>query len=119
MSAPNNIPPTGRNNGERPGLSEERLLAYLEGRLSPQEQHEVELWLADEGMESDAVDGLRQMQTAERSHSINRLNHGLRKKLGRKKTKRRAARTDINTIVALLLVLLMAAITYLVIRYAI
>lgn len=117
MSDQNNISPTGSGD-KNSRLSEERLLAYLEGRLSPEEQHEVELWLADEGMESDAVDGLREMQAPERSHSIGRLNHGLRKKLGRKRKKRKAARNDINTIVALLIILLLAAVAFLVLHYS-
>ena len=45
------------NNGKSM-ISQEQLIAYLEGRLSAEEQHDVELWLAEEGMESDALEGL-------------------------------------------------------------
>src|SRR5690606_16756437 len=37
-------------------LLEEQLLSYLEGRLPPEAQHEVERFLADEGLESDALE---------------------------------------------------------------
>ncbi len=116
MDNENNISPTGPGNESR--LKEDRLLAYLEGRLSPAEQHEVELWLADEGMESDAQEGLGAMQAAERNHAIERLNHKLRKTIVHKSRKRKKLVTDSYVLVAVFLILLLIAVGYLVIRYA-
>ena len=52
-------------NGNKGKLPEEMLMAYLEGRLNPEQQREVEAWLAAEGMESDGVDGLKELPAAE------------------------------------------------------
>ena len=42
-------------------ITEEMLLAYLEGKLTNDEQHAIEEQLSEEGMESDAMEGLQQM----------------------------------------------------------
>lgn len=114
MSQHDNISPFD-NKGRQP-LPEEKLLAYLEGRLSPAEQHEVEQWIADEGMESDALEGLNQMQPSEAKESVSRLNYKLRKKLAEKKRSRRPVKTDQLTWIAICIVLLIVILGYLVIR---
>ncbi|MCB0701045.1 MAG: hypothetical protein H6551_05155 [Chitinophagales bacterium] len=70
-------------------ISPEKLTAYLEGRLSAEEQREVELLLSDEGLESDAVEGLREVEANEVNsiaEKINyRLQHDIRKQSNRRK----------------------------------
>ena len=68
-------------------LKEEKLQAYLAGLLSVEEQHEVEQWLASEGMEADALEGLQTINPDETKHMVHRVNHRLKKqlKLQRKK----------------------------------
>ncbi len=103
----------------RPGkgkLAEDRLMAYLEGKLSPAEQHEVERWLSEEGMESDAIEGLQAMRPADTRHSVDRLNHRLRRSLNRKGHKRKKLRTDVNVVAAILIILLLAVVAYIVIK---
>lgn len=114
MSDPNNI--SSFNNGEKPKLSDERLMAYFEGKLSPAEQHEVEQWLADEGMESDALEGLRELKPEETKHTVNKLNHQLRKTLTNKKKKRKPLKTEQYTLVAIAIILLLIVLAYIVIR---
>ncbi len=97
-------------------LPEDKLLAYLEGKLSPAEQHEVEQWLADEGMESDAVEGLRQLNPDDTKHSVNKINHNLRKILTNKKRKRRPLNTNYLSWIAIVLILMLAVLAYIVIR---
>jgi hypothetical protein len=116
MSDNTNIPMSDHANGKNAQLSEDKLLAYLEGRLTADEQREVELWLADEGMESDAVDGLREFATEERKPAIGRINSRLKKKLGRKYGKKRTLKTDLNLIAAIIIILLLAAVAWLVVR---
>lgn len=94
MNDHNDILPLGPENGKVGKLSEEKLMAYLEGKLSPAEQHEVEKWLAEEGMESDAIEGLQAMKPDETRHSVNRLNHNLRRTLLRKKHRRKPLNND-------------------------
>lgn len=117
MSEEQHILPIGGPNKKK-GLSEEKLMAYLEGKLAAEEQREVELWLADEGMESDAADGLAALNTAERKDSVNRLNQNLRQQLRRKKDRRRKTKTELNTIIAIILILLLVIVGYLCIRFA-
>jgi anti-sigma factor RsiW len=118
MSSNNNISPMGAGKGADSRLSEDKLMAYLAGKLAPAEQHEVEQWLAEEGMESDAMEGLQLMQPAERLHSLSRLNHQLRKKVGKSPRRSdRKASAGPNVIVAVLLVLFLIAVAFLVIRY--
>ena len=114
MSDPNNI--SSFNNNEKPKLSEERLMAYFEGKLSPAEQHEVEQWLAEEGMESDALEGLRDLKPEETKHTVSKLNHHLRKTILSKKTKRRPLKTEQYTLVAIAIILLLIVVAYIVIR---
>ena len=114
MSGTENISPFD-DHGKRP-VPEDKLLAYLEGRLSPEEQREVELWLAEEGMESDALDGLNMVRPAETRHTIDRLNHRLRKELAGKKKRRRKPNTDHVTWVAIGIVLLLAIACYVVVK---
>jgi len=118
MSETNSILPLGSGNGKNERLPEDKLLQYLDGNLSPAEQHEVEQWLADEGMESDAVEGLQNLQSDETRKSINKLNHRLRKNLQQKKHKRRLAKTDYNTLITMIVILMLALIAYIVFRKA-
>ncbi len=115
MSDQNNISPFGEGKQK---LSEDMLLAYLEGKLSPAEQHEVELWLAEEGMESDAMEGLKALQPHETKHTVNKLKHELRKTMTGKKRKRRPFKPDVTQWIAIGIILLLAVVAYIVIRIA-
>ena len=116
MSDTNDILSPNTEHDGRKGLPEEKLMAYLDGKLSPAEQHEVELWLADEGMESDALDGLSGIGADEMRHSVRKLNHGLRKSLSGKKRERRKPQAEQFTWIAILIILLVIIVAYLVIR---
>ncbi len=99
-------------------ISEQQLLAYMEGTLSEADRREVELWLSEEGMESDAYDGLVQINAPERSASIARINSGLRKKL-KKKKRTTPIMSQYYPVVAVLLILLLALVAWLVYRMCI
>ncbi len=114
MSEQDNILSIG-GEGRSP-LSEDKLMAYLEGKLSPAERHEVEQWLADEGMESDALEGLQGMHPHDTRHSVSRLNHKLRTAILSKKRKRKPLKTEVVTWTAILIVLLLIVLAYIVIK---
>jgi hypothetical protein len=116
MSEQGNIPFPGKG-GKKP-LSEDKLMAYLEGKLSPAEQHEVEEWLADEGMESDALEGFTTLNAGEARQSVNSLNHKLHKTLHHKKRKRRLLKTELNTTIAIAIILLLVVLGYILVRMA-
>ena len=118
MSDQNNISPLGSGNGGNEPLSEEKLMAYFEGKLSAAEQHDIELWLSEEGMESDALEGLRTMAPGDTKHTLNKLKHDLRKTITGKKRKRRPLKTNYLSLIAIAIILLLAVVAYIVIRIA-
>ena len=118
MSDQNNISlfDTGSDGNKK--LSEDMLMAYLEGKLSPREQHDVEIWLAEEGMDSDAMEGLQALRPEETKQTVNKLKHELRKTIVSKKHKRRPLQTNYNGWIAIAVILLLAVVAYIVIRMA-
>ncbi len=97
---------------------EGKLMAYLEGKLLPAEQHEIEKWLSEEGMESDALEGLRSLPADDSKNTIKRLNQNLDRTLKFKNRKKRQAKPDQSVLVAIVIILLLAVAAYLVIRFA-
>ena len=116
MSREHNISPFNNNGKEK--LSDDKLMAYLEGKLPPSEQHDIEQWLSEEGMESDALEGFRIMRPEDTLHTVNKLKHELRKKITGKKQRRRRLRTDHFTFMAIAIILLLVVVAYIVIRFA-
>ena len=108
------------NDGNAKGpLPEEKLMAYLEGKLSPAEQHEVEQWLSAEGMESDALEGLQALRPGETKKAVGKINYELRKELG-SRNKRRTKHIKDNkwSWLAILIVLMLAIVCYIAIKVA-
>lgn len=101
-------------------LPEDKLMAYLEGKLSPEEQHEVEAWLAEDGMESDAIEGLKDLPLQDSRQLVQHINHRLDKKL---KTKpRRSSKAIANnqwSWVAIFIILLLCMLAYVVLHYTV
>ena len=108
-------------NGDGPGgLGEDKLLAYLEGRLSPGEQHEVERFLAQDGMESDALEGLQQLPPEAARLAAGHLNRALHRRLRRRKSRRSRYFTGNRWAwIAVLVVLALAVLAYAVIRLSV
>ena len=99
-------------------VSEEQMLAYLEGRLLPDAARAVEEALADEGLESDAVEGLQSLDAAEVRRLSTRLNHDLLRKIRSGKRVRRRTMDEKWTWVAVLVILLAVVLGYAVIHFA-
>lgn len=116
MTEQDNI--SAHGNGRNEQLSEERLMAYLEGRLTAAEQHEVEQWLNAEGMEGDAIEGLRSIAPGETRHSVSRLNRRLHQSLHKSRRGMRL-QADYLTWIAIGLILFLAVVAYIVIRKSI
>jgi len=114
MSGQKHIPADDK----RQPLDEGKLMAYLEGHLTAAEQHEVELWLSDEGMESDAIEGLKQISPTETRNVVHRLDHDLKRKVARRKKKDKLSGAMQVTWIAIGLVLLICIAAYLVIHFA-
>lgn len=110
-----NIWPEDKSGNNR--LSPDKLQAYLEGHLSADEQREVEALLSEDGMESDALDGLQQLSTTEATYSVTRLNSRLDAVLKSKRRKKKGLTTDNITITAIGIILLLALVAFVFIRF--
>ncbi len=108
--------PKGDSGSRNIPLDEEKLMAYLAGDLSPEQQYELEHFLNEEGMESDAVDGLKMLETEEVRSSVNRLNSQLGKAIGTKKRSRRKPGSNSVTLISVVIILLLAVVAYFVVR---
>ena len=98
-------------------LPPDKLKAYLEGKLSPEEQHEVESWLSEDGFEGDALEGLQSLPPEETDQSVRKLNLLLQNQLSDKRRKRRHhAQSNKWTLIAIGVVLLLAVLGYIVLH---
>ena len=100
-------------------VDQEALLKYLEGKLSAEEQHEIEKNTMDDAFETDALEGLQNFKNKNDINSlVEQLNRDLKKKTEKKKkwVHRREAKLESWLLIAILLILAIAVISYFVIR---
>jgi anti-sigma factor RsiW len=102
---------------QRDDLTEQELLKYLQGDLTPEERRAVEEKLADSEMMSDAEEGLRMADAAKTSFAVNDINRKLALQLQQQRRKRthKPVPNQSLVIVATFLVLLLIVLAYLVI----
>ncbi len=100
-------------------IEQEKLLEYLNRRLSEEEQHLLEKQMNDDAFVSDAMDGLEQIINTEKVHlAVAQLNAGLKQQIENTKKKRRKTSVIKESWIyyAVILLLLLAVIGYVVIR---
>ena len=100
-------------------IEQEKLLEYLNRKLSAEEQHVLETQMNNDAFMSDAMDGLEQMKSADKvSLAVTQLNEGLKKQLEKNKKRRNKGTVmqDSWIYYTVILLLLLAVIGYLVIR---
>ena len=100
-------------------VDQQELLKYLEGKLSSEEQHEVEKNTMDNAFEADALEGLQSFQNKTHINSlVEQLNLELKKKTGKKKkwVHRREVKLEPWLLITILLILAIAVIGYFIIR---
>lgn len=101
-------------------MEQEKLLQYINRNMTDAEQHEFEKNMADDPFAEDALEGLEQVQQKKELHSLShQLNLQLKKevnKRNKKKKKYNGIQLQQWTYYAILLVLLIAIITYVVIK---
>lgn len=99
-------------------VDQETLLLYLQGKLTPEKQHELERQLLDNEFATDALDGLQEYKDKQKlAHLADQLNRELKKKTARKKAARgkRLQQADPWLLIVLLVILLLIVISYLII----
>lgn len=74
---------------QRDDLTEQELLQYLQGNLTPEERNAVEQRLASSDMMSDAEEGLRMADEKKMRHAVADLNKQLSLQLQQQRRKRK------------------------------
>ena len=103
-----------------PDIDQETLLLYLQGKLSAEQQHEVEKQMMDHDFELDALEGLGNIkETKKIAHLVEQLNYELKKKTEKKKKLRRKLDVKIDpwVIASVIIVLLLVVLSYFVIHH--
>ena len=100
-------------------VDQETLLKYLEGKLSAEEQHEVEKNTLEDDFEADALEGLQDFSNkAKLAGLVEQLNQDLKKKTEKKKKRphKREAAVEPWLLITIVLILLLAVISFFIIR---
>lgn len=101
-------------------IDQETLLLYLQGKLSAEQQHEVEKKMVDNEFAADAIDGLQNFKDQKKIQLIvEGLNRDLKKRTDKKKAFRDKLRlkSDPWMPIAILLFLLLIILSYFIIHY--
>ena len=70
-------------------IDNQKLMDYIAGKLSAEEKHEVEKWMADSQFMNDAVEGLEAViNKADLNDLVQQLNQDLLKKLDKKRQRK-------------------------------
>jgi hypothetical protein len=102
-----------------PDIDQETLLLYLQGKLSAEQQHEVEKQMMDGDFESDALEGLENFSDKRKlTQLVDQLNDELKKKTEKKKKLRQKLDLKIDpwVIVTVVIVLLLVIVSYFIIH---
>ncbi|MCU7552505.1 hypothetical protein OCK74_25525 [Chitinophagaceae bacterium LB-8] len=100
-------------------VDQETLLLYLQGKLSPEKQHEVEKQITDSEFDSDAFEGLQKIKDQQRIKSIvHQLHYDLKKKTAKKKATREKLRLkeDPLLMISIIIILLLIIISFMIIH---
>jgi hypothetical protein len=100
-------------------IDSQKLLDYLQGKLSQEEKHEVEKTMADSEFMADALEGLEKIPDEKKlQRYVEQLNKGLHHHLEKKKLRRKQRKLKENpwVYVAILLILMTCILAFVVIR---
>ncbi len=96
-------------------IDQETLLLYLQGKLSPEKQHELEKQILDSEFAADAIDGLQDFKDKKKlALVVEQLNNDLKKKTARKKARRqkRTLQSEPWLLLSLAIILVLVVICY-------
>lgn len=104
-----------------PGIDQETLLQYLQGKLSAQQQHEVEKQLMDSDFEADALEGLQDIKDKKSiAVLVDQLNADLKRRTEKKKQFKKKLKLELDSslVMAVIIIMLLIVISYLIIHKA-
>lgn len=96
----------------------QKLVDYLQGKLSGKEKQEVEQALGDSGFDDDALEGLQQVQDKEKIQAVvNQLNSKLIAHLKEKRNKRKKKTISVQQwiVISVIILLGLAVLAYFII----
>lgn len=99
-------------------VDQETLLLYLQGKLTAEQQHEVEKKMMDNEFAADAIEGLQNFKDPQHLESlVNQLKKDLQAKTNKKKAafEKRKIKLDPWVIITILLILVLVVIGYFII----
>ena len=102
-------------------IDNQKLMDYLSGKLSAEEKHEVEKWMADNEFVNEAIEGLQEMKTKQQLQAyVDGLNKELHTYLHQKRERRERKKVkEIPvTYLALIIILVLVVLAFIVIRRA-
>lgn len=102
-----------------PNEAQHRLNRYLRGEMSHEEQHEFEKEHADDPFLDDAIEGLQSFDKGSNiDRAVHSLNNSLRQQLSKRKARRRNKASQPSWMYfTIILILLLAVIAFIVVRY--
>ena len=104
---------------EEQNIDEEKLMDYVNGKLSKEELHEIEMQMADSDFMNDAVEGLKEFSSKKDiSLYAEQLNKDLHKNIQKKKSRKqkRKLKDQPWIMFTIILLLLLMIVSYLVIK---
>jgi hypothetical protein len=100
-------------------IDQQTLLLYLQGKLSEDKKHEVEMHLVDNKFADEAMDGLQEFKDKEQlQYMVEMLNRDLKKKTQKKKKRREKMKIKDQPwlYVSLLILILLIVLSYIVLH---
>jgi hypothetical protein len=104
-----------------PDIDQETLLLYLQGKLSSEEQHNIEKKILDNEFNLDALEGLEHFKNKKNIQAIvAQLNSELKKKTDKKKKAREKKKLSIDPwmVIAVIILLALIVISFIIIKKA-
>lgn len=100
-------------------IDDDKLKAYLAGKLDEEARFELEASLLVDSFESDAVEGLKALPNEDLNLSVQKLNKQLHKQIAKKQKRKRAQFSFPSfAIIAVIIILLLTILAYLVLHFS-
>jgi len=99
-------------------IDQETLMLYLQGKLSPEKQHDLEKQILDNEFAADAIDGLQDFGDKKKlALVVEQLNNDLKTKTARKRARRqkRSIQTEPWLLITLAIILVLIIVCYFII----
>lgn len=99
-------------------IDNQKMIDYINGKLSEEQKHEVEKWMADNPLFNDGIEGLQQAGSARSATAVEQINRQLRLHLQQRRRKKEPVFISSNLwiYVAVLLIIILVVVGYLLIK---